>query len=163
MIKLNPLAAAFIQLVLEVFRINGLPLAAGDQLTQPVGLSSARWHVRGVVEHAPISLAHVGHTLGLTRQSVQQTVDGLAKDGFITYSENPHHRRSKRMQLTTKGRDSRAYVAERQATLADQIGEMHTLEGLQTAIHVLRQVHTSLDVSMETNDHETEPSQSYGR
>ena len=143
--KLSGQGEAFSDLVLEIFRINGLLLDAGDQLTQPSGLSSARWQVLGVVEHGPISVAHVARTMGLTRQSVQQTADGLEKEGFIAYAENPHHRRSKLMQLTPKGRAALDVVQQRHAAWANQIGGQHMVEALRTAADVLRQVRESLD------------------
>jgi DNA-binding MarR family transcriptional regulator len=74
--------SAFTELILDVFRLNGLLLEAGDRLTHPVGLSSARWQVLGVVEHQPTPVAHVARIMGLTRQSVQQTADALASDGL---------------------------------------------------------------------------------
>lgn len=146
---LSPLGDTFTELVLEVFRVNRLLLEAGDQLTKPVALSSARWQVLGVVEHGPIPVAHVARIMGLTRQSVQQTADGLAADGLIVYSDNPHHRRAKLMTLTTKGRAALDYVQERHAEWANQLGATHMLEDLQTAVQVLRQIRESLDPSPE--------------
>ena len=143
--KLNPQGHAFSDLILEVFRVNGLLLEAGDLLAQPVGLSSARWQVLGVVEHGPISVAHVARMMGLARQSVQQTADGLEKEGFIVYADNPHHRRSKLMHLTPKGRTALDYIQQRHAQWANNIAAHHTLEGLQAAIETLRQVRQSLD------------------
>lgn len=87
MTKLNPNGKAFTELVLEVFRLNGRLLEAGDRLTQPVGLSSARWQILGVVEHGPITVAHVARIMGLTRQSVQQTANSLEKEGLIEFLE----------------------------------------------------------------------------
>ena len=98
----RPKADAFTSLIIEVFRVNGLLLAAGDRLTGPAGLSSARWQVLGVVEHGPSSVAHVARAMGLTRQSVQQTADALERDGFIEYVDNPHHLRAKLMAMTPK-------------------------------------------------------------
>lgn len=138
---------AFTELILEVFRLNGLVLEAGDRLTQPVGLSSARWQVLGVVEHEPTPVAHVARIMGLTRQSVQQTADALAKDGFITYTENPHHRRAKLMNITPKGRKALDYVQQCQVDWANQISENHSLEDLRTAVTVLQQLRKSLDHS----------------
>ena len=145
MSRLSLNAEAFTELILEVFRLNRLFLDAGDHLTQPVGLSSARWQVLGVVEHGPIPVAHVGRIMGLTRQSVQQTADSLAEDGLIEYIENPHHRRAKLMVMTPKGRKALDYVVERHAEWANQIGEKHSLEGLQTAVTVLQQVRENLE------------------
>ena len=136
---------AFTELILEVFRINRLLLEAGDHLTQPVGLTSARWQVLGVVEHGPIPVAHVGRIMGLTRQSVQQTADGLAKDGLIEYIENPHHRRAKLMVITPKGRKALDYVLPRHADWANQIAGKHALEDLRTAVTVLQQLRESLE------------------
>ncbi|HEY0606906.1 MAG TPA: MarR family winged helix-turn-helix transcriptional regulator [Herpetosiphonaceae bacterium] len=150
---MNPLSQhgnTFTDLVLEIFRVNRLLLDAGDQLTKPVDLSSARWQVLGVVEHGPIPVAHVARIMGLTRQSVQQTADSLAADGLIAYSENPHHRRAKLMTLTTKGREALDYVQERHADWANQLGATHTLEDLRTAVQVLRQIRESLDPNPQT-------------
>lgn len=143
----SPNGGAFTELILEVFRLNGLVLEVGDRLTQPVGLSSARWQVLGVVEHEPTPVAHVARIMGLTRQSVQQTADALAKDGFIIYTENPHHRRAKLMNITPKGRKALDYVQQCQVDWANQISENHSLEDLRTAVTVLQQLRKSLDHS----------------
>ncbi|HEY9641027.1 MAG TPA: MarR family transcriptional regulator [Coleofasciculaceae cyanobacterium] len=137
--------SAFTELILEVFRLNGLLLEAGDRLTHPVGLSSARWQVLGVVEHQPTPVAHVARIMGLTRQSVQQTADALANDGFITYTDNPHHRRAKLMMITSKGRTALNYIQQRQIKWANQVAEPLSLEALETAITVLRQLEDRLE------------------
>ncbi|EMT50859.1 MULTISPECIES: MarR family winged helix-turn-helix transcriptional regulator [Brevibacillus] len=144
MTKLNPNGKAFTELVLEVFRLNGRLLEAGDRLTQPVGLSSARWQILGVVEHGPITVAHVARIMGLTRQSVQQTANSLEKEGLIEFLENPHHRRSKLMAMTPEGRKALDYTQEQHAVWANKIGEEHDLDCLRAAVDVLRQVSKSL-------------------
>ena len=138
-------AQAFTDLLLEVFRVNGLLLAAGDDLTRPVGLTSARWQVLGVAEHGPVPVSHVARTMGLSRQSVQVTANGLGRDGFITFAENPHHRRAKLLTLTPKGERSLVYVRERHAAWAAGLGRTQTLEGLQAALTVLRELGESLE------------------
>lgn len=135
----------FTELILEVFRLNGLLLEAGDRLTHPVGLSSARWQVLGIVEHQPTPVAQVARSMGLTRQSVQQTADALANDGFITYTNNPHHRRAKLMTITPKGRKALDYIQQRQIDWANQVSETLSLEALNTAITVLRQLEERLE------------------
>ena len=137
--------SAFTELILEVFRLNGLLLEAGDRLTDPVGLSSARWQVLGVVEHQPSPVAHVARIMGLTRQSVQQTADALANDGFIIYTDNPHHRRAKLMTITPKGRKALDYVQQCQLDWANQISASLSLEALKTAVTVLRQLGERLE------------------
>jgi DNA-binding MarR family transcriptional regulator len=137
--------STFTELLLEVFRLNGLLLEAGDRLTAPVGLSSARWQVLGVVEHEPTPVAHVARIMGLSRQSVQQTADALAKDGFIRYTQNPHHRRAKLMTITPKGRKALNDVQQRHVDWANQISENLSLEELRITVTVLQQLRNKLE------------------
>ena len=137
--------AAFTELTLEVFRLNGRLLQVGDELVKPVGLTSSRWQILGVVEHAPASVAHVAREMELTRQSVQRTADLLAADGMVEYTDNPHHRRAKLMRITSRGREALDYVEERQLTWTDQVGGEHSLEDLRTAVTVLRRIRESLE------------------
>jgi DNA-binding MarR family transcriptional regulator len=143
MIELTP-HKAFTDLVIEIFRINGLLLEAGDQLARPAGLTSARWQVLGVVEHGPISVAHVAHSMGLARQSVQQTADGLEQDGFIVYTENPHHRRSKLMRLTPKGRAALDEIEQRRVEWANAMAGGLAIEDLRSATRLLQQARERL-------------------
>lgn len=150
----SPHGEAFTEFVLAVFRLNGLLLEAGNRMTQPVGLSSARWQVLGVVEHGAIPVAHVARLMGLSRQSVQQTADALEKDGFIDYRENPHHRRAKLMVLTVKGREALEYVQQQQVDWANRIGRSQSLQGLQDAAATLRKVRESMEREMQSSPDE---------
>jgi DNA-binding MarR family transcriptional regulator len=143
--ELNPTGAAFTEVVLEVFRLNRLLLDAGDALTGPVGLSSARWQVLGVVEHGPNPVSNVARVMGLTRQAVQQTADGLAADGLIEWADNPHHRRAKLMVITPRGREAMEYVAGRQVQWANGIAAAHAEDELRGALAVLRRLRQTLD------------------
>jgi DNA-binding MarR family transcriptional regulator len=143
--KLTPNGDAFTELILEIFRVNRLLLDAGDELTAPVDLTSARWQVLGVVEHGPVPVANVARIMGLTRQSVQQTADSLAEDGLIEFVDNPHHRRARLMRLTSRGRDALDYVEVRHAVWANRIGEQHPLERLRDAWALLRALKASLE------------------
>ena len=53
----SPKRMLFLDLVLSVFRLNGLLIAEGDSMTQSLGLTSARWKVIGVVA---LSNAEIG-------------------------------------------------------------------------------------------------------
>ena len=66
-------------LILDVFRLNGDLLAAGDILVGDLGLSSARWQVLGAIALSPVPLpvAHIARNMGLTRQAVQRVVDDM--------------------------------------------------------------------------------------
>ncbi|MFY1825371.1 MarR family winged helix-turn-helix transcriptional regulator [Myxococcus fulvus] len=145
MAKYTTAGSTFTALVLEIFQNNGLLLAAGDRLAAPSGLTSARWQVLGVVDHAPAPVANVARAIGLTRQSVQQTADALEAEGFIEYEENPHHRRAKLMRLTAKGRERLREVEARQLAWANKLGGKLTAASLKTVVGTLREVREALE------------------
>lgn len=152
MVKLTEAGEAFTELVLEVFRLNGLALAAGDRLTEPMGLSSARWQVLGVVEHAPAPVANVARIMGLSRQGVQQTADALERDGFIEYLENPHHRRAKLISMTTKGHEALRRVEGLHALWANQLGAGMNPRQLRAVVNGLKQARQLLETDASASD-----------
>jgi DNA-binding MarR family transcriptional regulator len=97
-------AEAFTRLILETFRFNGQLLAAGDQLTKELGLTSALWQVLGAIDETPLPMAQIARNVGLTRQSVRRTTNVLMKRGFVEFRENPDHRRAKLVALSKQGR-----------------------------------------------------------
>ena len=71
-------------LVLEIFRLNGRLLTAGDRLIADVGLTSARWQVLGAIHYAdePQTVSWLARSMGLTRQAVQRIVNELEVAGL---------------------------------------------------------------------------------
>jgi DNA-binding MarR family transcriptional regulator len=145
MAKLSPAAQLFSEIVIEVFRLNGLALQAGEQLSGPVGLTSARWQVLGVVDHAPASVAHVARTMGLRRQSVQLTADALERDGFIAYVDNPHHLRAKLISITKQGTKALRDVEARHALWANRLGKRTDRATMESALEGLRAIRGLLE------------------
>lgn len=90
-------------LVLSIFRLNGLLLRVGDRLTAGSGLTTARWQVLGAVLHQPLTVAAIARTMGLARQSVQRTADVLVAEGLCEYFPNPAHRRAQLLSATELG------------------------------------------------------------
>lgn len=128
----------FSELVGEVFRVHGLLLAAGDSLARPAGLTSARWQVLRVVAHGPATVAQVARTMGLTRQTVRETVSSLVSLGMLAHEDNPHDRRARLLVLTSRGRSALRAVARRQATWARALAARTSATDLRTAAEVLR-------------------------
>jgi DNA-binding MarR family transcriptional regulator len=145
MAKLTAAAAALSDLVIEVFRLNGLALEAGDRLTRPAGLTSARWQVLGVVDHGPASVSAVARTMGLTRQSVQQIADALERDGFVAYADNPQHRTAKLITMTAAGREALRQIEARHAVWANRLGARLDRATLRATVDALREVRQVLE------------------
>jgi DNA-binding MarR family transcriptional regulator len=105
----TPAGAELTGLILEIFRINGRLLAAGDRLVAGLNLTSGRWQVLGAIAPAAEPVARLARNMGLTRQGVQRIVNELRRQGLLALKPNPHHRRAKLVVLTEKGR--KAYDA----------------------------------------------------
>lgn len=138
MTTLSDRGLEFSGLLVEVFRVNGLLLAAGDELAGPAGLTSARWQVLGVVDHEPSTVARVARTMGLTRQAVRQTATSLVRDGMIVFQDNPHDRRARLMALTPRGRSALRQVERRQVAWANDLAARISLAELRAVTGTLR-------------------------
>ena len=97
---------AVTELILDVFRLNGRLLIAGDRLVSELGLTSARWQVLGAIAYAerPESVSWHARTMGVHRQGVQRIVNELEKEGIVEFQTNPHHKRAHLVLLTPEGK-----------------------------------------------------------
>lgn len=146
-------------LILEVFRVNGALLAAGDGLTRDLGLTSARWQVLGAVALAgrPLTIAGAARAMGLTRQAVRRLVTELTSDGFVALAPNPDHRRAALVVLTQAGQRAYAAASERQAAWAARISEGSDPAALRDATTLLRRLRAALERDEEQAALETDP------
>jgi DNA-binding MarR family transcriptional regulator len=142
------------EVILSVFRANGLLLAAGDLLSAEHGLTSARWQVLGAIAYArkPLTVPQIARRMGLTRQSVHTTASRLLADGMVELVPNEDHRRSPLVRLTERGRATFQAVDQKQASWVNQLAAGLTRAELETAARVLGELSTRL---------ETDPSQSH--
>jgi len=134
-------------LILEVFRLNGRLLAAGDALVAGIGLSSARWQVMGAVELAPVPLpvAHLARNMGLARQSVQRLVVEMAHDGLVRLLPNPHHRRAKLVILSARGAAAYRAATAKQAPWARSLAAGVKPRSIRAATVTLRMLRSRLE------------------
>jgi DNA-binding MarR family transcriptional regulator len=134
-------------LILEMFRLNGRVLAAGDALVAELGLTSARWQVLGAIALSPqpLPVAHVARNMGLTRQAVQRLVNEMEADGLVRFAPNPHHQRAKLVLLTDRGRTAYGAAMKRQAPWAGGIAEGLTGRQIEEATITLRTMRQRLD------------------
>jgi len=132
------------ELVLEIFRMNGLLLAVGDRLTRELGLTSARWQVLGALVDGPLTVAQIARNMGLKRQSVQRLVDVLSEQGIIIFEDNPNHRRAKLVLLTQVGWRKHEQISEIQTRWVNSISGGLDLKELNAAVALLRDIEVQL-------------------
>lgn len=144
-------ADALTRLTLLVFRLNGRLLAAGDRMAAPVGQSSARWQVLGVVDHGPITVAAVARTMGLARQSVQRTADLLVEEGLAAYEDNPADRRARLLKPTARGRKAVRAIEAAQAEWAARLGGALGAAELARSCALLEKLEQALDADEDAS------------
>jgi DNA-binding MarR family transcriptional regulator len=115
--------AAFTELILLVFRLNGRLLEAAERMAAAGELTAARWQVLGGVLDEPRSVSEIGRRMGLTRQSVQRLADALVEDGFARWRANPRHQRAKLLEPTPRAFRAIRRITERQHPWSSQIGD----------------------------------------
>src|ERR687897_287032 len=130
------------ELVLAIFRANGLLIASGDQLSASEGLTSARWQVVGALALAdrPLTVPQIARRMGLTRQSVQASVNRLLGEDLVEADENPDHRRSPLIRLTELGRAKYAGLDRRQVRWINRLAAGLTASELATTARVLEEL-----------------------
>ncbi len=108
---------ALTQLILEIFRINGELLNAGNRITKPFGLTSARWQIMGAIdeEGQPLTVSQIARRMGLARQGVQRIINDVEKLGLVTGSMNIDHKRAPLFSLSGEGKKVMAKINAAQA------------------------------------------------
>ena len=134
-------------LILEIFRLNGRLLAAGDALVADLGLTSARWQVLGAVAMSPVPLpvAHIARNMGLSRQGVQRVANDLEAQGIVRFAPNLHHQRAKLVLLTGHGRSLFEAASSRQSPWATALADGLSAREIEAAAKLLRTVRSRLE------------------
>ncbi|WP_432848267.1 MarR family winged helix-turn-helix transcriptional regulator [Amycolatopsis sp. CA-161197] len=125
------------QLVNDVFLTNGTLLATGDALTAPAGLTAAQWLVLGFIEDGPTTAADLARRRGLRRQSVQETVNRLLRNGMLTRAPNPADARAPLLELTPVARSALRDLGARQARWADDVASGLSPEDVEVTLRTL--------------------------
>ncbi len=149
MTQRSPQGTAFTGLILEIFRVNGLLLAAGDRLTGDLGLSSARWQVMGAIDGAPLPVAQIARNMGLTRQAVQRVANVVAEAGLVEFAENPDHRRAKLVCLTAAGRAVLEAINQRQIEWSNRLAERQDVAEIEAALGVMQSFRRRLEADKQ--------------
>src|SRR4051812_41346084 len=79
------------ELVLTVFRVNGVLANWGDEFASVDGLSTARWQMLGAVamSNELLTAPQIGYRMGVSRQGAQKQLNVLVQDGLMETRSNP--------------------------------------------------------------------------
>jgi len=137
----------FLDLVLSVFRLNGLLIAEGDTMTENLGLTSARWKVIGVIalSNAGLTVPGIARVLGQSRQAVQRLTDVMVEDGLLLYQSNPKRKHSVLVTLTEVGKEAYNQLREVQDPWAIRNTDDIPTEELETSLRLVRRLIQKFD------------------
>ena len=143
----SPKRKVFLDLVLSLFRLNGLLIAEGDNMTRSLDLTSARWRVLGAValSSSGLTVPGIARVLGQSRQAVQRITDVMASDGLVEYSPNTKHKKSVLVNLTDEGKSAYILLREVQDPWALATTDDISQEDLETSLLVIRRLIQKFD------------------
>ncbi|MFT4813836.1 MAG: DNA-binding MarR family transcriptional regulator [Pseudohongiellaceae bacterium] len=147
MVSHYPKRVLFLDLVLSVFRLNGLLISEGDAMTQNMGLTHARWKVIGAIALSTngLTVPGIARVLGQSRQAVQRITDVMVQDGLLVYLPNPRHKRSVLVTLSDEGRTAYSQLREVQDPWAINTTDDIPTEELDTALRLVRRLIQKFD------------------
>ena len=89
----------------EVFNLHAALSEIMDKIQEQAGLSTAQHKIMRVLTHiGPATVPDIAAVLGVSRQFVQTVCNALLSCGFLEFTDNPRHKRSKLAVLTAPGR-----------------------------------------------------------
>ena len=129
-------------LILETFRLNGSLLEAGNRITKPYGLTSARWQVMGALdlEGRPLTVSQIARRMGLTRQAVQRIVNDLAKLEMVDVKSNVDHKRAPLISVSRTGVEAMEKINAAQARWVNQLADGLSEKQISQAMRLLETV-----------------------
>ena len=132
----------FLDLVLSLFRLNGLLISEGDAMTEKLGLTHARWKVIGAIalSNAGLTVPGVARVLGQSRQAVQRITDVMVADGLLEYTDNPRHKRSNLVTLSEEGKNVYNVLRDIQDPWAVDATNDIPVEELETGLRLIHRL-----------------------
>jgi DNA-binding MarR family transcriptional regulator len=135
------------EIILGIFKLNGLLITEGDQLINGLGLSSARWKVLGAISESdrPMTVPDIARMMGQSRQAVQRLSNEMKEEGLLETKNNPGHKRAKLLALTDEGKSIYAEVEQLQIPWVNSIADEIETTDLKHTSSVLQRIITRLE------------------
>jgi DNA-binding MarR family transcriptional regulator len=144
--KGEAVAALMLEVAQCFFRIRALGQKAGLITSWGGG---AFGFMRSLALLGPLTVPQIAGMRPTSRQRIQRLADELADEGLVKFVDNPKHRRSKLVRLTTKGearyRELNTRLLSIASTMAGALGEAE----IRKATEVVRQLSDDVKVRSE--------------
>ncbi|HEX4194367.1 MAG TPA: MarR family winged helix-turn-helix transcriptional regulator [Stellaceae bacterium] len=141
----TPAGLAYSRLVLQMLRVASDLTVAGDTLARDFGLSAARWLVMGAIRDGAKTISEIARERGLARQSVQETVNDMARQKLVVLVRSAEDGRSKLVRLTPRGLAMFTALTERWAERANRVARGFSRAELATAADIVSRIGADIE------------------
>jgi len=132
---------AIADLMLEVaqffFRLRGVGRRTGLITNWGAG---AFGFMRSLALLGPLTVPQIAQMRPTSRQRMQRLADELAAEGLVEFIDNPRHRRSKLVRLTSKGSARYRELSARFLTMASALGSGLSEADIAKAAEIVRRL-----------------------
>jgi DNA-binding MarR family transcriptional regulator len=111
---------------------------AAEEITGEGAQSSGRRSIlKSLGKAAPQTVPQMARVRAVSRQHIQKLVNGLLDDRLVELIENPAHKKSKLVRITTAGQIVANATHRREAEILPELSRGLSLEDIETATRVL--------------------------
>ena len=96
-------------------------------------------------EQGPLTVPQIAQHRKVSRQAIQVMIDEYVNEGHLKFEENPQHKRSKLVTLTTSGLKEFSHLSSVIFSQLEHAAQGFKKEDLQTTANVLEQLQKMLD------------------
>ncbi|MCP4896624.1 MAG: MarR family transcriptional regulator [bacterium] len=130
------------EVALLYFRMK---VAAQQYLGQGRHSTGRRGLLKSLGEEGPQTVPQMARVRAVSRQHIQTVVNELRRDGLAKTKDNPKHRRSKLVTLTSAGHEFLETLHEREGELMSFLGEGISQQDFKQATSLVRLVRERLE------------------
>jgi DNA-binding MarR family transcriptional regulator len=143
-------ANAIADLLLEVaqcfFRVRALGQRTGLITSWGGG---AFGFLRSLALYGPLTVPQIAEMRPTSRQRMQRLGDELAAEGLVEFVDNPRHRRSKLVRLTSRGDERYREMNSQFLTMASTMGTALSDADIRKALGVVRRLSEDVKATTE--------------
>jgi DNA-binding MarR family transcriptional regulator len=129
----------------EVFALQGILSNLVDTVHARAGLSTSKLKIIDtLLQFGSATVPDIAAHLEVSRQFVQTVCNDLLDRGYVLFSDNPRHKRSKLMTLTDAGRSAYAKARDNEYRLIERLLPDIDSERAGRASEILKEIRKAI-------------------
>lgn len=130
----------------EIFQLYDVLSSIKDTVHKQAGLGSPQRKImQALYNHGPATVPHIASRLDVSRQFVQTVCNDLLTGELLDTIENPLHKRSRLIRISTAGLDALRQAQENENQIIEQsLPEINPKEAIQ-AVELLNRIRKNIN------------------